>query len=113
MTAHRNPFAIPVVVSGVMIVLLSLLLVPVLGVWGLILVPGVVQICFNNWWIVLVGLRSMGSNFRSYVRGLFGIPTARSRSLLGWIWSQIPVRGSHAPRTFFALNDDAGSALVG
>lgn len=75
-TAHRNPFAIPVVVSGIMIVVLSSLLVPQIGLWGLILVPGVVQICFNNWWIVLIGLRSMGSNFREYFNGLLGLPTA-------------------------------------
>lgn len=74
-TAHRNPFALPVVVSGGLIVLLSSLLVPQFGMWGLILVPGVVQICFNNWWIVAVGLRSMGSNFREYVSGLLGVRT--------------------------------------
>ncbi len=74
-TAHRNPFAIPVVVSGALIVLLSSLLVPQIGMWGLILVPGVVQICFNNWWIVLIGLRSIGSNFREYGSGLFGTRT--------------------------------------
>ena len=75
-TAHRNPFALPVVVSGVMIVLMSSLLVPQVGLWGLILVPGVVQICFNNWWIVLEGLRSMGSNFRAYLSALFGLPAS-------------------------------------
>ncbi len=51
-TAHRNPFATPVVVSGLLIVLLSVLLVPRFGIWALVLVPGIVQISFNNWWIV-------------------------------------------------------------
>ncbi len=71
-TAHRNPFAIPVVASGLLIVILSIFFVPRIGLWGLILVPGIVQICFNNWWIVLVGLRSMGSSVSEYVGSLFG-----------------------------------------
>lgn len=70
-TAHRNPFAIPVLVSGILIVILSLLLVPRIGLWALVLVPGVVQISFNNWWTVLVGLRSMGSSTSDYLKGLF------------------------------------------
>jgi O-antigen/teichoic acid export membrane protein len=69
-TAHRNPFAMPVIVSGLLIAILSCLLVPRIGLWGLILVPGVVQICFNNWWTVLVGLQSMGSSSSGYLRGL-------------------------------------------
>ena len=75
-TAHRNPFAIPVVVSGLLIVILSILLVPRIGFWGLILIPGIVQICFNNWWIVLVGLRSMRSSVSEYISGLLGRKTA-------------------------------------
>ncbi|MEO8044791.1 MAG: O-unit flippase-like protein [Spartobacteria bacterium] len=71
-TAHRNPFAAPVVVSGILIVLFSLLLVPRIGLWGLIVVPGIIQLSFNNWWTVLVGLRSMGSSTSDYLRGLFG-----------------------------------------
>ncbi len=69
--AHRNPFAIPVIVSGILIVILSLLLVPRIGIWALVLVPGIVQISFNNWWTVLVGLRSMGNSTSDYLKGLF------------------------------------------
>ncbi|MDQ3198592.1 MAG: hypothetical protein M3Q46_05280 [Verrucomicrobiota bacterium] len=71
-TAHRNPFAAPVVVSGGLIVLLNVLFVPKIGVWALILVPGIVQLSFNNWWTVKVGLESMGSSTNDYLRGLFG-----------------------------------------
>jgi O-antigen/teichoic acid export membrane protein len=71
-TAHRNPFATPVVVSGLLIVILSSVLVARIGLWGLIIAPGLVQICFNNWWIVLVGLRSMDSTVSEYLGGLFG-----------------------------------------
>ncbi len=73
LTAHRNPFAVPVVVSGILIVLLSALLVPRIGLWGLILVPGIIQLSFNNWWTVVVGLRSMGNSVGDYTRGLIGV----------------------------------------
>ena len=47
-TAHRNPFAVPVVVSGILIVRSSLLLVPRIGLWGLILVSGMIQLLFQQ-----------------------------------------------------------------
>ena len=72
LTSHRNPFAKPVIISAALIVLLSLVLVRWLGLWGLILAPGIVQICFNNWWTVIVGLKSMGSSVGDYVKGLLG-----------------------------------------
>ena len=73
MTAHRNPFAKPVVVSGILIIILSCYLVPRIGLWGLILAPGIIQICFNNWWTVLVGLRSFGATIRDYSWSLLGL----------------------------------------
>jgi O-antigen/teichoic acid export membrane protein len=73
LTSHRNPFAKPVVIAGILIVLLSLILVRWIGLWGLILAPGIVQICFNNWWTVLVGLRSMGVPAVDYIPGLLGL----------------------------------------
>ncbi|MEO6871052.1 MAG: hypothetical protein ABI233_02395 [Chthoniobacterales bacterium] len=79
LTSHFNPFATPVIVSAIMIVILSLALVQWIGLWGLILAPGLVQICFNNWWTVAVGLRSMDSSLGNYARGLFGrLPVAHS-----------------------------------
>jgi len=77
LTSHRNPFAKPVVIAGILIVLLSLILVQWIGLWGLILAPGIVQICFNNWWTVLVGLRSMGNSAADYIFSLFGLNGAR------------------------------------
>jgi O-antigen/teichoic acid export membrane protein len=73
LTSNENPFAKPVVISGILIVALSLILVQRIGVWGLILAPGIVQICFNNWWTVLVGLRSMGNSTADYLFALFGL----------------------------------------
>src|SRR5581483_12488414 len=73
LTANQNPFARPVVISGLIIVLLSLVLVRWIGLWGLIVAPGLVQICFNNWWTVLVGLRSIESSPGYYVSWLVGL----------------------------------------
>ena len=80
LTSHRNPFAAPVVISGALIVLLSLILVQWIGLWGLILAPGVIQICFNNWWTVVVGLRSMENSGEDYVFGLLGLNRDKTRA---------------------------------
>ena len=73
LTSNRNPFAKPVIMAAILIVLLSLVLVQWIGLWGLILAPGVVQLCFNNWWTLLVGLRSMETSVRDYIYGLMGL----------------------------------------
>ena len=71
-TAHRNPFAIPVITSGLLIVISNFLFVPRFGLWALVLIPGIIQLCFNNWWTVLVGLKSMENTSSGYIRGLLG-----------------------------------------
>jgi O-antigen/teichoic acid export membrane protein len=70
--SNQNPFAKPVVISGILIVLLSVILIRWIGLWALILAPGLIQLCFNNWWTVLIGLRSMGASVGDYVFGLSG-----------------------------------------
>jgi len=73
LTSHRNPFVAPVLISGVLIVVLTLILAHWMGLWGLILAPGLVQLCFNNWWTVVVGLNSFGATSYDYARGLIGL----------------------------------------
>lgn len=63
-----NPFLLPSLLSGVAIVLLSLLLTPRLGLWGMLLATGAVQLCFNNWWPVLRAVRGLGPAGRNYWR---------------------------------------------
>jgi hypothetical protein len=41
-------------------VVASVILTPLMGLWGMILSMGVVQLCFNNWWPVLRGLKGLG-----------------------------------------------------
>ncbi|MEY2488572.1 MAG: hypothetical protein QOC70_514 [Verrucomicrobiota bacterium] len=55
-----NPFVKPALISGGAIIILSVLLTPRFGVWGMLLASGLVQLCFNNWWPVLRAMRGLG-----------------------------------------------------
>lgn len=78
-TEHRNPFLLPAAISGVLIVSTSILLTPRIGVWGLILSAGLVQLCFNNWWAVLRAIRGLGDAGIGYWRRFFDMRTALAR----------------------------------
>jgi O-antigen/teichoic acid export membrane protein len=67
-----NPFVVPAIISGTAIVALSVLLTPRIGVWGMLLSQGVVQLCFNNWWPVVRGIRGLSINPSAYWSGFFG-----------------------------------------
>ena len=68
---NMNPFLKPALISGVLIVAFSVVLTPRLGVWGLLLSTGLVQLCYNNWWPVLRGIRGLGDAGRGYWAGFF------------------------------------------
>jgi O-antigen/teichoic acid export membrane protein len=63
-----NPFVKPALISGLAIIILSVLLTPRLGVWGMLLASGLVQLCFNNWWPVLRAIRGLGPAGQNYWR---------------------------------------------
>lgn len=48
-TGNKTPFAAAAIITGVAIVLSSLLLTPLLGVLGLVLAQGGMQVLYNNW----------------------------------------------------------------
>lgn len=60
LTENENPFLKSSLISGAAIVVAAMILTPYCGIWGLILSMGVVQLCFNNWWPVLRGLKGLG-----------------------------------------------------
>jgi O-antigen/teichoic acid export membrane protein len=68
MTSNQNPFVKPILISGVAIIALTVFLVPYLGVWGLVGAHGLVQLSYNNWWVVLKGIHSLGLKGREYWR---------------------------------------------
>ena len=63
-----NPFVKPALISGVAIIILSVLLTPRFGVWGMLLASGLVQLCFNNWWPVLRAMRGLSPAGQNYWR---------------------------------------------
>jgi O-antigen/teichoic acid export membrane protein len=71
LTANVNPFVRPILLTAAASLTLVCLLAPVLGVWGLILAPGLAQALFTNWWIVLAGIRTLGMPVREYVPAFF------------------------------------------
>jgi hypothetical protein len=71
LTANVNPFVRPMLLTAGASLTLVCVLSPSLGTWGLILAPGLAQLLFNNWWIVLTGVRSLGLAARNYVPAFF------------------------------------------
>jgi O-antigen/teichoic acid export membrane protein len=69
-----NPFVRPALISGASIVILSLVLTPRFGLWGMLLATGAVQLCFNNWWPVRRAIRGLGPVGRNYWRGFIFAP---------------------------------------
>lgn len=54
-------------VSGIIVVILSLIFVSGLGVWGLILSQGIVQLSFNNWKWPFEALKQLNSNLSEVI----------------------------------------------
>ena len=67
-TENRNPFVAPALLSGLVIAAGSLWLAPRLGVTGILLAQGVVQLAFNNWWPVLRAIRGLNMTPGAYAR---------------------------------------------
>lgn len=63
-----NPFVRPALISGGAIIILSVLLTPRFGVWGILLASGLVQLCYNNWWPVVRAIRGLGPAGQGYWR---------------------------------------------
>ena len=63
---NQNPFVAPALISGVTTVVLSIVLTPKLGVWGLLVSQGIVQASFNNWWTVYRAVKGLGLSWGNY-----------------------------------------------
>jgi O-antigen/teichoic acid export membrane protein len=59
LSENENPFILPALISGVAIFSLSWWAAGIYGVIGIIVAQGVVQLAWNNWWVVLRGLRGL------------------------------------------------------
>jgi O-antigen/teichoic acid export membrane protein len=65
LTENQNPFIIPALVSGALVIIVSWYAADKWGVLGLIAAQGMIQLAWNNWWTVLRGLRGLKSELRS------------------------------------------------
>jgi O-antigen/teichoic acid export membrane protein len=73
-----NPFVLPALLSGLAIVVLSYILTPIWGVWGMLLSFGFVQLCFNNWWPVLRAIRGVDLRPGTYWKRFLGLDASRA-----------------------------------
>ena len=66
LSENRNPFLKSALITGVAVVVCSIILTPYFGVWGLLLSTGLIQACYNNWWPVVRALRGLNLNPRRH-----------------------------------------------
>lgn len=71
---NQNPFVAPSLLSGAATLLLSLILTPHFGVWGMLLAQGLAQACFNNWWPVYRAIRGLEIPWTEYWRRYLSTP---------------------------------------
>lgn len=69
-TENKVPFVAAALVSGLAVVVFSAALARPWGMWAIIVVPGVVQAAWNNWWTVLRCLHGIDLRATAYFRGL-------------------------------------------
>lgn len=58
-STNENPFVLPTVLSGILMISLSLVLTPRYGLVGLLASHGLAQLAWNHWWPVMLGLRTL------------------------------------------------------
>jgi len=68
LSENENPFAIPALVSGMAIGILSFILAPLCGLWGILFAQGAVQLSYNNWWPCLRAARGLDLKFGKYCK---------------------------------------------
>lgn len=56
---NENPFVFPTIITGVVMIGISIILTPLYGVTGLLLSHGITQLAWNHWWPVLRGLKTL------------------------------------------------------
>jgi O-antigen/teichoic acid export membrane protein len=72
-TENRVPFLVAALASGTAIVGLSVLLIPIFGMWAVVAVPGLVQALWNNWWTVWRGLKGIEMSMGQYGTRILGL----------------------------------------
>lgn len=82
-TQNRIPYFLVIIVSGITILILSLLVVPHFGIWGALVSINIVQMAANNWVPVWLNLREWGLSWSSYIfRAFHMVPRPAPAKLL-------------------------------
>ena len=66
-STNHIPFLWPGLISGILIIILSLAVMDSFGLLGIILVQFIVQLSFNNWFPVYLNLKLMNWGFIEYL----------------------------------------------
>ena len=66
-STNHVPFVLPSLISGILILGVGLLIMPVYGLIGIILLKFLVQISFNNWYAMVLSLRLLKWRIRNYI----------------------------------------------
>ena len=66
LTENHNPFLKPSLITGAATLIMSLVLTPFWGVWGLLISMGVVQLAFTDWWPVFRALKGLNLSPRVF-----------------------------------------------
>tara|TARA_A100001015_G_scaffold269681_1_gene321575 strand:- start:251 stop:544 length:294 start_codon:yes stop_codon:yes gene_type:complete len=61
LTKNHQPFLLPSLLSGIAILVLSLPASTYLGIFGLLLVQGIVQLAYNNWYPLYMNIRDLST----------------------------------------------------
>jgi len=80
LSENRNPFLKPALISGVAVIISSVVLTPRYGVWGMLISTGLVQASYNNWWPVLRALRGLELKPSHYFIHIFLRPRPWNKS---------------------------------
>ncbi len=70
LSTNHVPFLWPGLISGILIILFSLILIGPLGILGIILTQFFIQLSFNNWFPVYLNLKLLNWNFSVYAQNI-------------------------------------------
>ncbi len=74
-TTNKIPFYITIIITGLVNLGLIILLIDTLGIWTFVVAAAVSNLLINNWWNVMVSLKSLKTNKFKYLVNSFILPT--------------------------------------
>jgi O-antigen/teichoic acid export membrane protein len=73
LSENQNPFILSVLLSSIGVLMISIILMPFLGIWGIVIAYIIAQFSFNYWWTVLRGIRGLRITSAQYFGRFFGL----------------------------------------